>query len=498
MSDRKPLNESLGYTVLYYLGVMVGLFSTLWVYPRDLELYGIYGFLTNTASLFTPFITLGFGAVLIRYFPYDSQDGKGGSNVFSLVLLGYFMGAILFGLTFFFLKDHWLVWLPNADPAISNYLFWLFPLTLVFVFYDLIQTCSVNHQRIAFPALLVNSFKLILPVLFLLVVHDKLDHVSFIALVIGYYVVISAILLVSIYRMNPQMFKISLNLGKIKQLKPILSFAAFNVVSGVSAIMALRIDALMVAAFMGANSAGLFVLALFMSNAVFIPAQSLVDLLNPSVSLAAKTQDLSRLKNLYSRSVILMLIPTISLSLILWFSFEQLAGIMPNTDQILKLYWVLFFLLLARMMDAATGINHHIINYSKYYRIESILLLLLAISNIALNYWLIPIFGMKGAAAGTFISVGLYNALKSILIWKIFRLNPFTLDFVKLIGFIAAMVLFLFLIQNPLFGWVQIILNGIVVCLGFLYLILSTTISPDLKDRLLQLFQILKHWIKSN
>ena len=56
-------NQSIVYSIINYFGAFIGVFSTLYIYPSDLNLYGLYGFLTNTASLLTPFITLGFGSI---------------------------------------------------------------------------------------------------------------------------------------------------------------------------------------------------------------------------------------------------------------------------------------------------------------------------------------------------------------------------------------------------------------------------------------------------
>ncbi len=70
-------HQSISYTIINYFGAFIGVFSTLYIYPSDLNLYGLYGFLTNTASLLTPFITLGFGSVLLRYFPYFENRSNG-------------------------------------------------------------------------------------------------------------------------------------------------------------------------------------------------------------------------------------------------------------------------------------------------------------------------------------------------------------------------------------------------------------------------------------
>ena len=70
-------NQSFDSSMIQILAAAIGALSTLFVYPKNLELYGVYGFLSNTASLLAPFISLGFGNVLLRYYPYYKDEGSG-------------------------------------------------------------------------------------------------------------------------------------------------------------------------------------------------------------------------------------------------------------------------------------------------------------------------------------------------------------------------------------------------------------------------------------
>jgi len=482
MSSGRVVSESLGYTIIYYTGVLIGMASTLFVYPRDFALYGLYGFLTNAASLFTPFITLGFGSVLIRYFPAHSQADRGGGPLFTLVALGYLSGMIFFAGLFWGLGHRLVSWMPGMDPEARVYILWLLPLTLLYVIYDLIQTCSVNHRRIVMPASLVNAFKILLPVIFLLTLSGLLNRTGFIICVLCYYALITLFLIAYIRRINPDFFRLDFSLLRSEASRGMWKFAAFNIISGVSAVLALRIDALMVTAWLGTVSAGMYVMALFMSNAVYIPAQSLTEILNPFVAEASKSEDRQGLLNYYRKSVVTMLLPTLWLSMILWFAFEGLSGWMPNSQAVMDSRGTLGFLLLARIVDASTGVNHHIINYSKYYKLESILLLLLAFSNVLLNLLLIPVMGMAGAALGTLISVGAYNLIKSAAIWSLMGLNPFGREWVQIIA--TGFTIFLLLTLLPAWGasWMNMLLRSGLISVVFFWLILYRGVSPDIRS----------------
>lgn len=206
MSQTIIRKQGFFFALISYIGVAIGIFSTLFIYPRNLELYGLYGFLTNTASLFTPFITLGFGTVLIRYSPFfkDKQNQK--SGFFYFILAGYGIGMIFFTLLFLSIKPWYIRQIEAHSDTIANYSFFLLPLTLLYVLFDLMGICSVNKKQIALPALLQNLMKIILPFIFILSLKDYLNVSQFIFCILSYYLGITIFLFLKLKSENPSFF----------------------------------------------------------------------------------------------------------------------------------------------------------------------------------------------------------------------------------------------------------------------------------------------------
>lgn len=137
-----------------------------------------------------------------------------------------------------------------------------------------------------------------------------------------------------------------------------------------------------------------------------------------------------------------MLIPTLWISLCIYASFIYLSQLMPNSDKVVIIHYVIGWLLLARIVDAATGVNHHILAYSKYYPIELYLLMLMAILNIIFNYVLIPIYGIHGAAFATFTSICIYNILKTLMVYIKLGIHPLSTSLWKILfsGFVILFI----------------------------------------------------------
>lgn len=84
------------------------------------------------------------------------------------------------------------------------------------------------------------------------------------------------------------------------------------------------------------------------------------------------------------------------------------------------------FISLAKLYDMVTGINAEIIGTSQYYRIDILIFFVLNVIGIALNFFLIPLYGLNGAAYAVFASVFLYNTMRFFFIAIVMKIQPFT------------------------------------------------------------------------
>jgi hypothetical protein len=73
------------------------------------------------------------------------------------------------------------------------------------------------------------------------------------------------------------------------------------------------------------------------------------------------------------------------------------------------------------------GMNDQIMALSKYWKIDFFLSISFIVVNIPLTYFFIKRFGLNGSAYGLFVSLVFFNVMRFIAIWKLFKLQPFTL-----------------------------------------------------------------------
>ncbi len=473
-------NQSFESSIIQIAAAVIGACSTLFIYPKNLELYGVYGFLSNTASLLAPFISLGFGNVLLRYFPYYQDAKSGHRGLFGFVLTGYGIGVLFFLLVFVLLSKYLFHHFFKVDHTIQAYIPFLLPLTICLVAYELMANVCINFRRITLIARANFIFKVVLPLLFLASLLNWITAFHFAGLVCVYYLVTIA-LLSWILRKRPDfLIRFSRDLWKDASWKPMVRFAAYSLLTGVSTLFALRIDSFCIGVLSGAEASGIYTLALFISNVAFIPATAITDSVNPLVANHSKEQDREQLRTMYRKSANTMLVATCWLCLCILLCFPQLRLMMPNSEKMGLVIPVLYWLLTARTIDAATGVNHHILSYSPYYRYELYLLLMMAVLNTALNFILIPVWGLNGAAIASFIAISLYNILKTLVVYRLLGMHPFDTNFVKILftGLLCfGLVYMIPLGMHPL---LNIVIIGTLVSLSFLGPVWCFRWSPEL------------------
>jgi len=149
---------------------------------------------------------------------------------------------------------------------------------------------------------------------------------------------------------------------------------------------------------------------------------------------------------------------------------------------------VFLLLALGKLGTIYTGINGMILINSKRYRYDMVANLLLIG-----NFWLIPLYGMVGAAMATTLTLLLYNGIRSWFVWRFFRIHPFAPADLGIMALTLVCVLLSGLIP-PLFHWIaDIAMRSILFTLLFGWPVYALHLSADLNrsidDLLAKLFR---------
>lgn len=131
----------------------------------------------------------------------------------------------------------------------------------------------------------------------------------------------------------------------------------------------------------------------------------------------------------------------------------------------------LVILAVGRMLASAPGPASYLLSMSDYHRLESVNTMLLGLSNLLLNLFLIPRYGIEGAAIATSTSLVLLNLLRLLQVKHLLDVHPFTRYYWKGLAVAAVLTIPILLVKPYVTGIPSLVAVGSVTGVAFLSLV---------------------------
>jgi len=479
--------QTMKYSIVNLVGLMIGAFSTLFVYPHALEAYGLVQVLFSVGMIGLPLLTFGANTVAIRFFP-RFQDKTTGHNGFVVVLIGLccigfsFCGLMLL----FFWPDiiRFMQYRAGSSSALLPTYFWMaLPLAFFYVTGVVLGVYSSNFKRIVVPSLFLDfSQKIIVPALLIAVWQQWISLETALWGLLAHAALVLTCLILYLRWLGEWHWKPQPGFLKPALRRELLQFILFGAVGGFALQLASKVDIFMVGSMTALKAAGIYSIAAYIAAAIDIPTKGLYAASASSVAEYLAKDDRPALESLYKKVSINLLVIGVLLFGAAWTSVDNLFAIIPNGSEVSAGKYVLLFIGLSRLVEMGTGLNNYMMYYSKYYLYALISLSILAVANISLNLWLVPWLGINGAAIATLVSVSSYNLISVGLVWLKFRLQPFSRNtlYALLSGILAYLIVFF--IPKTGYDLLDIMYRSGLYILIFGGLAYYLRLSPDLNE----------------
>jgi O-antigen/teichoic acid export membrane protein len=167
------------------------------------------------------------------------------------------------------------------------------------------------------------------------------------------------------------------------------------------------------------------------SELIVIIGNSFGRIANPLIAEYWNAEDKNKVKKIYYDAISMQLFLGLFVFIFLNVFANILLGILGK-EYIIGA-GVLLFITASHLIDLVSGLSGSVINLSKIYRFDFFTRLFQVILVVITNMIFIPWMGLTGAALATCISVFLFNALKAIIVYKFFRMFPFSVDALKVL-----------------------------------------------------------------
>jgi len=314
----------------------------------------------------------------------------------------------------------------------------------------------------------------------LLYLFNWINFQQFMAAFVGSYGVIMLGLLAYTFVQFEVDLKPKLDFLRKLLVKNMANYSMFAFFGGLASIIVNNIDIIMLSSLAGLSDTGIYAIAFYVGSAITIPRKSIYQISSPVISDAFKNKDLSLIERVYHQS---------SLNLVIAGGLV-FCGVIANIDNLMSLLppdytggaMVIVVIASANVFDMATGVNGAIILNSKYYRFDLYSTLILIVTTILLNYLLIPLYGILGAAIGTGSAVVLYNILKVSYVWLRFSMQPFEWGILPIIAIGAGTLLVIFQIPTMFNTYADILIRSALITALYLIPVVSLKISEQFNE----------------
>lgn len=478
--------QGIKNSVVNYFGAAIGMLSTLFIYDKATEAYGIIQFIKSAGLLFLPLANWGIQNLTVRYFPVFKTEDRKHHGFLSFLFLAASVAYLVFvGLVFLSwnsIYDYFQSTRDVADQSIQ-YLWYFVPLTYLLILVNMLTNYISNFQRIVIPAIVHDLFlKLVLPALILLYAYEFLSLEWIIRIFLLSYVAIVIFLLLYLRQLGELHFHRP-QPGIWEKLKPMADFAGFSMLGSLGGVLALQLDVFMMGGLDNWFNTGVYAMAITITMVITIPQRSIMNITAPIIADRWQQKDTEHIRTIYRQTSLLLLIAGLFLLIEVAVNFPDLCAFISN-ETLLGAYWPVLILGTGRIVDMGTSINGHIIQYSEKYRVNVYFIVFLGAINIGLNLLLIPRYGMMGAATATAFSLIAYNLLRTVYVQYQFRMLPFSW---KTLWVILVAVLSLgvgLLLPDSTFPLLNLVYRGAAVAIIFIGLTYYWKLSPQFNEAL--------------
>ncbi len=404
-----------------YLGVALGALNTMILFPRlfknDPAFVGEVSLILNTALLVAAFVHLGAPVTVSSFFHRFSVTIQ--SKYFTAIVIVIFLLSLVgFGAIA-------ILW-ALGERTFSQSM--ILTIGLCISYFEILASVAQHYQKVVWPSLIRSTFRrLILLVAILTTFFLNAGAAFFYSLLIGGYLL--QVLFVLPYLKH---YSIGWKLPQKRDfrfLKPLFKYGIVSVLGAGALLLVSRLDIIMISLLINKANVAFYVIAYFLGSAVSIPTKSSLYNLRPHIAKVWHAGNGAKVDEMYKENATVQFFITGVLLVFLWNNMGLIYQLVPESYRVSP--QITLIIGLTELFIVGTSFNGIILALGRKQKQNLILTLSLVGLVVVLNYWLIPKAGLLGAALSSLLALVLYNVVKSLLVYRYFKMSALSVDFIR-------------------------------------------------------------------
>lgn len=490
-------------TILSFVGLSLGYLNkaVLFVALLTTEQVGLLNLVITVSMLFAQLSNLGTIYSTWRFFPFFRNESKGHYGFLLMNVLLVLIGVSIFAFLILAFNGPIVEYYNKKSPLFTSYYLWVIPLGIANVFFLIFESYLRGLFKNVLPVFLQEIFLRVLVLIGLILLSFKvIDFHQFFIIHALVYFIPSLILLVYLVQLKELSFSISSITVPRRFRKILISFSFFSYFNTLATMLVISMDAMMIASFIGLSATGVYTTMIYLTSALMVPYRSVVRVSSTLVAKHWKDRDMVALQDLYQKSSSVGLLIGLLGFLVIFVPIHELFTFIKDYKSGI---YVFVILMIGRILDMYSGLNGTIFSTSRKFKYDLYFTILLCVMVFTMNLWLIPEFGINGAAVSTSFAYVAYNVLRCWYVYHLFGLQPFNWSQLKLIALFFAFVgltemLEYFQVFESISVLLAIALKEILIFVAFVLPIYFFNLEPEIVSYANTMFQKLNGFIRKS
>ena len=408
------------------IGLILGAANTMFVLPRAFEgneaVWGLLRIMTSWGMICSSIFTLGAPPAILRFLNRYPQAERGKHLKAILLIAGF---GIVAGLTMISIwGPAWIVQLSEQDTVLlknnlRGFITIIAIMSLMALFRALL-TLKLKTGLIAWVDEIWQKGSYLILGGVLLLGYLPLEY--FIPAYIASWF-ISLILLAFLARGTLPSTGDTIDWT---QFRPLLDFSLFSLFAGGASIIANQLDYVMIGMYLGLEEVPVYTMGFFIGSVVAMPMRATQRIVSGVVATKIHNSSNAEMQELSQNSARINFLLMASIMAGIWAGFQPFQLLLPEKYRGLEI--VFLCIGMSKIVAGLNTSNNSHLGFSDHYRIMLPINLGLVVFTLFSNYLFLVILdmGIAGAALATFGTVLWNNAWRLLVIWRKFRVHPFT------------------------------------------------------------------------
>lgn len=482
--------QSILSTMYSYLGVAVGVITQGYVIPTyfTTQENGLLAILLGWSTILGQIGNLGFSNAGTKFFNSFRDNNKYHNGFLNLGLRFQLVGFLLVIIFWIIAKSKIIAEHPEDIALFNRYYYYLLPMVFMSMLFSMFDHYAKNMYDTVWGTFLLQFFQRFLQLIACLFFAVQwVDFPTFMLIWVGG---LSLPMILMLFRITqlPGFSFFYFDKANFQKIKPLfVRFALYSVLTGLSSTIITQLDKIMLNEYIGLSKVGIYNLALLFSSVMGM-AYIAVNKASAAIIIdKLEENNWIGVQSIFKKSSITLYITGWVVLVCTWANIDDLFSFLKPEYSLGKT--ALIIIGFSKLYDLLHGVNGLILGNSKYYRLDSFLVISFVVVLYWLNHILIPIYQLNGAALAALAAVFYYNTTRTFLIYYYFKIQPFGKEQV-IITFWAIVVLCIsFYLPITSYKLLTIIYKSAIISIIFLGGVLYFNVSEEANSFLYKLLR---------